>query len=154
MQRSSPLRAAAGFTLVELVAVLILTAILGVVALPRMVQQSAFDSRGFADSTRAAVQHARRVAIAQRRTACASFDGVTLGFTQSSNFGGACDLPLADPAGSAPLSVRPPAGIQLTVSPAAFSFDPLGRPSAAVTLTISGAGSLVILVEADSGYVH
>ena len=53
----------AGFTLVELITVMILVGILAVVAIPRMIVRT-FDERGFHDAVKAAVQHARRVAVA------------------------------------------------------------------------------------------
>src|SRR5665647_1764936 len=64
----SPTRVA-GFTLVELVMVLILVGILAVVAIPRFMDKT-FDERGFHDAVQAAVQHARRVAVASRRFSC------------------------------------------------------------------------------------
>lgn len=146
MRRPDHVRAAAGFTLIELIAVLMLTAILSIVILPRMANQTTFDTRGFLDTTRATLQHARRVAIAQRRTVCGTFATGSLTFAQSSASGAAsCDLPVPDPTGS---------GVSLDVSPADFKFDGLGRPSGVVTITIGGDVVRTLTIEAESGYVH
>ncbi len=155
MRKSPFAGATAGFTLIELIAVLLLTGILAIAVLPRMADRSAFDSRGFSDTTRATLQHARRVAIAQRRTVCGTYSGGVLAFTQSSANGAAgCDLPLPDPAGNGALTLTPPSGVTLGVSPPGFTFDGLGRPNSAVTLTIAGDITRTLTIEADSGYVH
>jgi MSHA pilin protein MshC len=59
-----------GFTLVELVITMIVMGILAVVALPRFANQSTFESRGFTDQTLAALQFARKVAVASGRNVC------------------------------------------------------------------------------------
>ncbi len=155
MRRPDHVRAAAGFTLIELIAVLMLTAILSIVILPRMANQTTFDTRGFLDTTRATLQHARRVAIAQRRTVCGTFATGSLTFAQNSASGAAsCDLPVPDPTGSGVLALTPPKGVSLDVSPADFKFDGLGRPSGVVTITIGGDVVRTLTIEAESGYVH
>ena len=69
-------------------------------------------------------------------------------------FLGLGDLPLPDPAGNAALSLTPPSGVSLSANPTSFTFDGLGRPNAAVTLTIVGDITRTLTIEADSGYVH
>jgi MSHA pilin protein MshC len=58
-----------GFTLIELITVMIVVGILAVAAMPRFFD-NVFDERGFHDAVKAAVQHARRVAVASRRYVC------------------------------------------------------------------------------------
>ena len=53
-----------GFTLVELVAVLIVLGIVAAVAAPRLFDMAAFSERGFADEIGASLRYARRIAIA------------------------------------------------------------------------------------------
>lgn len=148
-------RGSAGFTLIELIAVLILTAILSIAVAPRLAERRTFDTLGYADSLSAMLHHARRVAVAQRRTVCVGFADVTLSFSQSSTNGtSSCDQTLPDPAGNGPLAIVVPDGVSLLMEPGQFSFDGLGRPSSAVTLTIVGDITRSIVIEADSGYVH
>ena len=69
------LRTVAGFTLIELITVLILVGILAVTALPRMFDRNTFESRGFFDETKSILRYAQKSAIAQRRDVCVTFAG-------------------------------------------------------------------------------
>jgi MSHA pilin protein MshC len=53
-----------GFTLVELVAVLVILGIVAAVAAPRLFDNVAFTERGYADEIAASLRYARRIAIA------------------------------------------------------------------------------------------
>src|SRR5688572_22755102 len=53
-----------GFTLVELVAVLVILGILSAIAAPRLFDNTLFNERGYADEIAASLRYARRVAVA------------------------------------------------------------------------------------------
>ena len=65
------LRAAAdaGFSLVELVAILVVIGILAAFAAPRFADRTGFESRGFYDQAQGLVRYAQKIAIAQRQSA-------------------------------------------------------------------------------------
>lgn len=72
-------RRSSGFTLVELVTVIVLAAILAAVAVARLADRSGFDAAGFADQAAAMLRYAQKQAIAQNRDAAnpvfVRFDG-------------------------------------------------------------------------------
>ncbi len=53
-----------GFSLIELIAVLVLVGVLGAIAVPRFVESQSFAERGYAEEIAAALRHARNVAAA------------------------------------------------------------------------------------------
>src|SRR5690606_3164170 len=74
MSRARP---APGFTLAELVMVLVIIGILAALLGPRMVSNTGFLSRGFYDESLAVVRFAQKTAIAWRRpvVVCIAADG-------------------------------------------------------------------------------
>lgn len=144
---------AAGFTLVELITVMIVLGILAVVALPRFFDRTDFDARAFLDQTAAMLRYAQKAAVAQRRTVCASFTASTISLTIDANGDGSCETGLTGPAGSAPYSVTAPGSVVFSPTPAALSFAADGRPSAGASITVDGASG-PLAVEAETGYVY
>jgi MSHA pilin protein MshC len=157
-----------GFTLIELIMVMVIVGILAVVVAPRFFDANVFKSRGFADQVQASLRNAQKIAIAQHRNVCVAMTSsdITLTIASVSGAASACDTPLVSPTtGQAPYKISTPsAAITLTLSPAApatFIFDALGKPFDALstpsavlkTITISSATNNIV-VEAETGYVH
>jgi MSHA pilin protein MshC len=142
-----------GFTLTELLVVIVLVAILGAVVIPRL-GSSPFDTLAFVEETQAILRYAQRSALAMQRTVCVAFGANSVTLSYASAYGSStCDTSLAGPTGS-------PAAYQVTGRgtssfspvPANFSFDRLGQPSAGQGITI--AGGRTIRVEPGTGYVY
>lgn len=161
-----------GFTLVELITILVLVGILAVAAMPRFFGTT-FDERGFHDGVKAAVQHARRVAVASRRYVCVTTTSgagvagnvaLTIDPTLPESASGAvaCVTPLAlpvpRPAPCAANAVCAPNSV--TVGGANVIFDPLGRSvttarsvqAAALAITITNQPN--VTVQAETGLVQ
>jgi len=139
-----------GFTLAELIAVILIVAVISVIALSRLPGGVA-TTRGFYDELLSQVQYARKAAVAQRRSVF-----VRISAAQSLlcyNAAGACAGVVA-PSGAVPFTVTVPAGV--TVAPATLEFDGLGRYVAAAPLTVvvAGDGNLQFTVEHETGYVR
>ncbi|MEW6164183.1 MAG: GspH/FimT family pseudopilin [Pseudomonadota bacterium] len=144
-----------GFTMVELIVTMIIIGIMAVVVLPRMDLLRGFDEIGFRDQVRATLEYARKSAVAQRRNVRVAIAGGTVTVTidndipegaGAGSYGRALTLP-----GANGNQITAPSGVTLTPD-TTLTFGPLGVPSAAATLTVSGAGNIV--VEAETGYVH
>jgi MSHA pilin protein MshC len=152
-----------GFTLVELIMVMVIVGILGAVVAPRFFDANVFKSKGFADQVQATLRYAQKEAIAQRRNVCVATTSsdITLTIASVSGAASACNTNLASPAGqpsncpSATYKIcTPSAAITLASAPSAnFNFDALGRTAVTQTITISGATNNIV-VEAETGYVH
>lgn len=152
-----------GFTLVELVMVLVVLGILAVFAAPRMFDRSDFDARGLHDITLSYLRYAQKTAIAQRRTVCISFTSSSIAMRIANVAGvfdcaGSSGTVITGPDGNANGSAN---GASYSGStPTAFGFDALGQPVdasgstvAKATIQVANAGK-TITIEAITGYVH
>ncbi|OIR18234.1 hypothetical protein GALL_15620 [mine drainage metagenome] len=147
-----------GFTLVELVAVIVILGVIAMVAAPRFFDINTYDNRGVRDQVISTLRYAQKAAIAQRRFICVVISGnaVTLTYdtTPPSTVHAAASCPgnpLTNPAtASAPYTVSASNGV--TVTAATFNFDALGRPNAPQSITVGG--NAPITVETETGYVH
>jgi len=142
---------ASGFTLPELIAVMVVASILAFVALPRL-WGSTFDEEQLYDETLAALRYAHRSAVTYQRTVCANFSATQLTLTYSSAYSPpACDTPLRPPTSTSQYTVTAPGSTSYS-SASSFSFNLLGAPSGGQAITISGGKT--ITVEPGTGYVH
>ena len=151
-----------GFTLVELVVTLVIVGILAAFVAPRFFGTHGFEERGFYDETLFALRFAQKAAIAQRRLVCVEFpDDKTVRLRiASANPAAACDTNLSGPDGATPYTIDATADtkyrnadVKFAAVPATVTFDPLGKPNAAATISVAGFASS-IKVEAETGYVH
>lgn len=154
-------RAQAGFTLPELVAVLIIVGVLATVALPRLAGVVALRQDSWREEVVAALRTARQTAIAHRRLVCVvvAADRVTLAIAPS-NPAVACSAALPGPGGTADYSVSPggavaavvPAGTLYFQSAGRVTSDGAGALASNRLITISGAADIVVVGE--TGHVR
>jgi MSHA pilin protein MshC len=148
--------AAAGFTLPEMLATMVIIAVLAAVALPRFFDKKSFDALRYHDQSLAAVRFAQKVAIAQRSVS--GIYVVVSGNSLSVCYDAACASRVTDPGSGGALTLAAPGGISISAAPASsFSFDALGKVAAGtITVTVSASGepSRTFTVEGETGYAH
>ena len=164
LQRQPFRRAIAGFTMVELITVMIMIGIMAAVVIPRFDLLTGYDSRGMRDQTIATLRYAQKSAIAQRRHVCAVIDASSdIALTIAPNFSDStptCPLAtaLTYPGKGCPSSkpnqtICRPDRVTTVLQTRTILFDPNGRPvSGSGDITVSDATS--ITVEPESGHVH
>jgi prepilin-type N-terminal cleavage/methylation domain-containing protein len=139
----------AGFTLVELVMVLILIAILAAVALPKMTDTSLWGLRAYSDSVVSELQSARRMALAQRRpiVATVSTTGVTLAYAAGGSI-----ATLACPSGASPC-IAETGSITFNSGNSGSTVTSAG---AVFTITVSGGASFSrqLRVDGETGHIQ
>jgi MSHA pilin protein MshC len=144
-----------GFTMIELIVTMVVIGILAIAVLPRMDLVRGFDEIGYRDQVRAALEYARKSAVAQRRNVRVTLAGGTVTVTIDNDIpegAGAGAFPRALPLpGINANSFAAPAGVALAPD-TVLVFDPLGRPSAGAVLAVTNAGN--ITVNAETGYVQ
>jgi MSHA pilin protein MshC len=155
-----------GYTMVELITVMVIMGVLAAIALPKFFNNNAFEARGFYDQVISTLRYAQKAAIAQNQFVCVTFGAnpasvtLTQVVTGSACPGSSPGNNLAGPNGQATYSISSN-NVSFTGIPAAFSFDALGRPfdtagvllPAHQSITVTGYAT-PIQIEAETGYVH
>jgi MSHA pilin protein MshC len=165
MRRAYGYTKESGFTIVELVAVIVITGIIAAIAAPRFIGVDAFDARGSFGSLASALRYAQKTAIAQRTTVCINVNTatkvVTLSYRNSADCSLASSGAVIDPSTQAAYSKTLSNNVTITAPVSTIGFDGLGRPvpNAMATFTVKNAvvpteSTRTITVEADTGYVR
>lgn len=153
--------AQAGFTLVEMVAVMILLAILAAVAVPRLGGALALSGSAWRDQVLAALLQARTLAQGHRRLVCVAVASGEVRLTQAAaNPATSCSHGVKGLDGDARWA-RDSQGLAISLSPAGTLYmQPDGRitsdgaGSAPVNASITIAGEAAITVTGETGHVR
>lgn len=139
-----------GFTLAELVVVIVIAAILAAIAIPQF-NQPEIDAAWFHEEARSTVRYAQRTAVAQRRCVFVSIAPPQLSLFYGDASCAITGTAVSDLASGQPVVISAPAGVALSAAPNPFRFNGLGQPSAAATVSVGGR---TIVVNAETGYVQ
>ena len=156
-----------GFTLIELVIIIVLLAIIAAVAIPRMGDVTSMKAAATAEKLKSDIRYAQELAMTQNRSYRVYFNtapapaagyAVVNNADGDGNWGEAGEF-APDPAGKGNLSVTlnsgDYAGVTASITAGAdpIEFNSLGRPAGgATTVTVSPNGSITI--SAETGAVN
>lgn len=173
-----PRRRQRGFTLIELILVIVIIGIMSAVAITRLVSTSTFDGKAYADQLSAMLRYGQKVAIAQNRNVYARVGAAGVALCYQSACGAGARVLAPSGANSASTTTRavcaddtwaceaPPSGVTVGIE-STFYFDPVGKPFAladvpptptstfaGLVVPLAGGTARSITVERETGYVH
>jgi MSHA pilin protein MshC len=150
-----------GFTLVELILVIVLLSIISVIALPRFFDRNHFDERVFFDDTLNAIRYAQKLAVA---TGCQTRIVITnnsFALLREDNCDGTTpsfnnNLSVVNPTTGNTAYTGSQSGVSLTASQTETTFDSLGRmtPTTSSVDNIISVGSKQITIKAATGFSY
>ena len=139
-----------GFTLIELILVIVITAALAVFTLPKVVDTTLWRLRSFGDDLRARHQAMLRLALQQRRPIVETITGTGVSWAYSS---GAAISALPCPPTESPCIAE--GGSRTVTFNSGNSGATATSTGAALTVTVaSGSFSQAYRVEADTGLIY
>ncbi|MCR4298429.1 MAG: type II secretion system GspH family protein [Gallionella sp.] len=155
-----------GFTLVEMITVMIVLGILSAVALPRIMDNRAFIGAAFHADVVSALRYAQKSAISHRRLVCATLTATTVTLSIAVlNPASTCATALPSPDG-APYQSKD-GSIQASAIPVPIGGILYFQPSGTITfdgagvnlyslgkITITGRATTPIKIEGATGYVE
>jgi MSHA pilin protein MshC len=142
-----------GFTLLELITIMIILGIVSVVAIPRMTGSDDFVAEEFRTQVLSTLRFAHKAATTHRRLVCVSFTQTSVSLRIARQAGASnCDADMSIPAlGQATLSSRQPNVAFFATVPDAFLIQSDGSSADRV---IRVAGRPDITVSGQTGYVR
>jgi Tfp pilus assembly protein FimT len=143
--------------MLELIIVLVIAGILSFTAIGRLNDTGEVNAHGYAEQVAGLVRFAQQASVSQRRALYVNVNAAAGLVNVCQDAAAACTQPLSQPGGGN-LTAQAPSGVALTATLAQFSFDALGRPSAAaqiqIQVTAPSGQAFHVTIEPDSGYVR
>jgi len=136
-----------GFTLVELVVVILLLGILAAFVAPKFFNLSEYRTRAAYDEVAGAVRYAQKLAVASGCEVQVDLSGNSYALQQHSTD---CTSGAFATITNHPVTSNSISGMSISSTPSSFIFDAMGRSSSVVAVTVGTESFNVI---AETGYV-
>jgi MSHA pilin protein MshC len=145
-----------GFTMVELILVIVIIGIISAVVGPRFFDRQVFDERLFFEESQAAVRYGQKLALASGCLTQVSLDNNGYHLLQAVNCtSGAYSAEVRGPDGETPFAAPAPTHVTLTAVNFPVVFDSLGRPSSAASATVGTLnGGFTLSVTPETGLLQ
>ena len=152
-----------GFTLIELIVVIVLMAILAAFAAPRFIDAGSFEGPAFAQELASAARYAQKLAVANGCPVQLNVTANSYSLLKAQATTPVCDgvltmtLPVMHPATGNPFTAPAPNGVNIGGDLGTVQFSARGVPTftpaipADLNLTVSGR---TVVINAGSGYVE
>ena len=152
------MRRARGFTMVELVLVMVLIGVIAAIGVPKLMGDNSIEAAAFGDEVLSALRSAQKTAVARRRMVCANVGDTAVTLRMASEPGmNACDIALDTDSWQTTAS-------GVTASTHTLYFQPNGlitsdtagslRASGTVSIRLDGNERRAIVFEGSTGYVQ
>lgn len=167
MTRPAPARCPAGYTMLELVVVMVLVAVLAATAMPSFTAAVGMRDQAWHDAALSAVRLARATAMSHRRVVCLTFSANTVSLAiATANPAVNCNASLVGPDGTATFASSANSSATTVVQQggvaynSAIYFQPDGRVTTDLSggnvgqWTIAMTGATTVVLEGITGYAR
>lgn len=149
----TPLMNLYGFTLTELVMVIVILGVLSVTALPMWFNRTDFEQRGWFDELLQATRYAQKLAVASNCDVRITINANSFSLQQPTTYCNTASWQTISLPGKPP-PYNAPSDVSVTAGTGTLTFLASGLVSADRTVTVTGTSPLSFRVYAATGYVE
>lgn len=142
-----------GFTLTELVLIIIILGVLSITALPMWFNRTDFEQRGYFDELIQATRYAQKLALASNCDVRININGNSFSLQQPTSYCNTANWQEVSLPGKQP-PYNAPGNVTVSAGTGTLTFLASGLATADRTITVTGTSALSFTVHAATGYVE